>query len=208
MIPWIEIVGYIGSVLVAVSLMMNSLWRLRWINLGGALVFAIYGLILGAYPVAAVNGFIVFVDIYYLWQMGKAEEYFSLLPIGRTDNSYLTRFLEFHNDDVKNYFPDFNLSDVKGARMVFILRNMTPAGLVVFTEEEGEAKLYLDYVLPQYRDMRCARYFMEQMTPHWLEAGINRLKSPAGVQVHGKYLKQLGFYSTGEHEGTCYVRDL
>ena len=32
----IQLVGYVGSVLVAVSLMMNNIWRLRWINLIGA----------------------------------------------------------------------------------------------------------------------------------------------------------------------------
>jgi hypothetical protein len=198
----------VGSFLVAVSLMMNSLWRLRWINLAGASVFSVYGLIVGAYPVAVVNGFIVLIDIYYLWQMSKDEEYFSLLPIARRDNSYLKRFLEFHSEDINNYFPDFDIVGVKGARMVFILRNMTPAGLVVFTEEQNEAHIYLDYVLPQYRDMRCAKYFMEHMKGHWLKAGIKRLSCPTGARVHGKYLEKLGFKKICENGETQYYRNI
>ena len=38
------------------------------INLIGALLFTAYGLIINAYPVAAVNAFIVLVNIYYLQQ--------------------------------------------------------------------------------------------------------------------------------------------
>ena len=65
----VELIGYLGSILVAISLMMKSLLRLRIINLIGALFFTVYGVLLGAYPVAFVNGIIVFIDLYYLVQM-------------------------------------------------------------------------------------------------------------------------------------------
>lgn len=64
-----EIVGYIASALVAVSLMMSSIFRLRVINLVGAALFTVYGLLIGAYPVAAMNLFIVLIDLYYLRDM-------------------------------------------------------------------------------------------------------------------------------------------
>jgi len=60
----IELIGYLGSVLVAISLMMRSLLRLRVINLIGALFFTTYGALLGAYPVAVLNGLIVCIDLY------------------------------------------------------------------------------------------------------------------------------------------------
>ena len=63
-----EMLGYLASVFVAASLTMCSLTRLRVINLIGALLFTAYGLIINAYPVAAVNAFIVLVNIYYLQQ--------------------------------------------------------------------------------------------------------------------------------------------
>ena len=64
-----EMLGYLASVFVAVSLMMRSLTKLRVINLIGSVLFTAYGLIIGAYPVAVVNGFIVLVNIYYLQQI-------------------------------------------------------------------------------------------------------------------------------------------
>lgn len=61
-----EWVGYLASVVVAVSLMMSDIKKLRWLNLLGAILFVAYGMAIHAYPVAAVNFFIVLIDIYYL----------------------------------------------------------------------------------------------------------------------------------------------
>ncbi len=67
----IELLGYLASGLVAVSLMMRSLHKLRIINMIGAFLFTLYGFFIGAYPVAVLNGFIVLVNIYYLQQVVK-----------------------------------------------------------------------------------------------------------------------------------------
>ena len=47
--------GYLASVLVVISLMMRSIVRLRWINLVGAACFTAYGILISAYPVAALT---------------------------------------------------------------------------------------------------------------------------------------------------------
>ena len=64
----IEMIGYTGSVLVAISLMMKNIYYLRRINLIGAATFSIYGLLVGAIPVFILNGFITIIDIYYIWE--------------------------------------------------------------------------------------------------------------------------------------------
>ncbi|MCE9788342.1 hypothetical protein [Shewanella chilikensis] len=61
-----EWVGYLASVVVAISLMMSNIKRLRWWNLLGAALFVAYGVAIAAYPVALVNFFIVLIDAYYL----------------------------------------------------------------------------------------------------------------------------------------------
>jgi len=190
---WTEIIGYAGSLLVAVSLMMSSLVKLRWINLAGALAFAVYGWFVGAYPVLVVNGFIVLVNIYYLFRIHRRTDYFSLMPIRRLDNRYLRTFLEFHGEDIGKYFPDFDLDAVAEPRVTFILRNVNPAGLVIHQETANEVRIVLDYVLPSYRDLRCARFFLEKMAPIWREMGIKKILSPAAGATHRDYLRRLGF---------------
>ncbi|MCL1145594.1 hypothetical protein L2747_06165 [Shewanella marinintestina] len=61
-----EWVGYLASVVVAISLMMSNIKKLRWWNLVGAALFVAYGLAIDAIPVALVNFFIVLIDAYYL----------------------------------------------------------------------------------------------------------------------------------------------
>lgn len=73
-IPLIEWVGYCASALIAISMFMKNMTKLRFINLVGSLLFSIYGFIIGAYPVAIVNIIIVFVNIYYLYTMMKDTE--------------------------------------------------------------------------------------------------------------------------------------
>ena len=191
--PWTELIGYAGSILVAVSLMMSSLVKLRWINLVGALAFTVYGGIVGAYPVMAVNGFISVVNVVYLWRMGRQRDFFTLLPIRRRDNSFLLGFLDFHVADIGAYFPDFDLDSLENPRMAFVLRNMNPAGLVVFEERGQDVLIHLDYVLPSYRDLRCARFFLDRMAQGWRERGLQRILSPAAGATHRDYLKRLGF---------------
>ena len=74
-INYLEFLGYLASTLVAISLMMRSLTKLRVINLSGSLLFTVYGFSIGAYPVAALNAFIVLVNLFYLQKQvsGKVQ---------------------------------------------------------------------------------------------------------------------------------------
>ena len=76
-----EIIGYVASVLVAISLMMSSILKLRVINLLGAALFTLYGLLIGAYPVAVMNFFIVLIDLYYLCELIPSREQFTLFEV-------------------------------------------------------------------------------------------------------------------------------
>jgi uncharacterized protein with PQ loop repeat len=62
----IEIIGYLASSLVAVSFLMKSMKKLRLINTVGAVFFVIYSYAIKAWPVAAINLFIVIINIYHI----------------------------------------------------------------------------------------------------------------------------------------------
>ncbi|MGS0825048.1 YgjV family protein [Shewanella sp. 0m-8] len=70
-----EWVGYLASVVVAISLMMSNIKKLRWWNLIGAALFVAYGLAIDAIPVALVNFFIVLIDAYYLVKLYKVDSH-------------------------------------------------------------------------------------------------------------------------------------
>jgi hypothetical protein len=102
----IEWVGYGASVLVAVSLLMSSIIRLRWYNTAGSILFSIYGYVIGALPVAIINSFIIIINIYYLYRLYSEKENFRIMEISK-DDSYLISFFSYYKDDIKKLFPDF-----------------------------------------------------------------------------------------------------
>ena len=65
-IDMIEWLGYLGSVFVAISLMMTSIIKLRMINMLGAVCFAVYGFTIHAMPVAVINSVLIVINLYYL----------------------------------------------------------------------------------------------------------------------------------------------
>lgn len=70
----VEIVGYLGSVLVVVSMLMTSVRRLRVVNAVGAGTFTIYALLIQSYPTAFMNFCLVVIDVYHLICMGKNKQ--------------------------------------------------------------------------------------------------------------------------------------
>ncbi|WP_025821304.1 YgjV family protein [Shewanella marina] len=62
----IEIIGYLASVMVAISLMMKDIIWLRWLNFVGCSLFVIYGIGITAWPVAGMNAFVAGINIYHL----------------------------------------------------------------------------------------------------------------------------------------------
>lgn len=189
----IELVGYVASVLVAVSLMMSGIVRLRIINLIGAVFFTIYGLVIHAYPVAFVNGIICFVNIYYLYDVFKAKEYFRILEVMH-DAEYLNYFLKFHGDEIKKYMPLFNFIPTENTTVFFILRNTVPAGLIC-AEKTGDDSLFinLDFVIPGYRDLKIAKYVYNNI---FSLKKVKKLYSNPGNAKHDQYLQKMGFEKT------------
>lgn len=189
----LEIVGYVASVLVAISLMMSSLLKLRLINLAGSAAFVVYGALIGAYPVAVVNLLIVFINLYYLRQMLGSREYFKLLRV-RPDSAYLRAFLDFHAAEIQRFLPGFAYAPHTGQLAVFVLRDLVPAGLLIGeTDEGGTLRVVLDFVIPQYRDFKTGRYVFQDQAAFFREHGITEIVSDAGSPVHTQYLRRMGF---------------
>ncbi len=189
---WLEMVGYLGSVIVAISLMTPSLLRLRVINSIGCVVFIIYGLWIHAYPVAILDGFIVCINVFYLTRMLRQKDYFQLLEIEH-DSAYLSSLLDFYKDEVKQIYPEYEHNAESGHPTWLVLRNMVPAGVFILQREAAQAKVLLDYVIPMYRDFRVARFFYHEKREFFRGQGIDRFVSAPGRPRHAKYLERMGF---------------
>jgi GNAT superfamily N-acetyltransferase len=188
-----EIIGYAASVLVAVSLTMGSILRLRIINLAGAALFAVYGVLIGAAPVAAVNTFIVGVNIYYLYRIFGTKEFFRVLETGAR-SEFLEYFLELNRADIDRNIPEFTGRVREGDLSFFILRGAVPAGLVIGEPKpDGTLDIRLDYVLPGYRDFKVGEFLYQERAGFFRDKGISRLRARASTREHRRYLERMGF---------------
>lgn len=208
-----ELVGYLASILIAISLMMRSILRLRLLNLIGAVVFTIYGLLIQAYPVAAVNFFIVLIDLYYLYEIRSAREYFKLLEVA-PGSDYLLYFLNFYRDEILRFLPGFEYQPEAYDLRFFVLRDLVPAGLVIGKiEPEAGAnralRLALDFVIPGYRDFKSGKYVYQDQADFFRSRGIQRIYSRPGSPEHAAYLKRMGFTAERDAAGdTIYCLDV
>ena len=106
-ISLVEWLGYFASVLVAFSLTMSSILKLRWLNLTGFITFTIYGFLIWAVPVLMVNSLIVLVNVYFLVRMYTRGDFFKVMEI-KPDSLYLGAFLDFHDQEIRKEFPQFS----------------------------------------------------------------------------------------------------
>ncbi|MDP1548184.1 MAG: YgjV family protein [Anaerolineales bacterium] len=196
-----EIIGYMGSLLVAFSLTMKSLQRLRIINMIGAIFFIIYGLLIGALPIALLNGLTLFVNVYNLWRMWQQKDYFTLMQV-RADSAYLKRFLEFYRREISEFIPTYQFKPGDDQVVVFILRNMMPVGLVIVKPEGDTARIFLDFVIPGYRDFRAGKFLFDESAEFYRQLGIARVSTAPGSKKHETYIKHMGFQM--EEDGRYY----
>jgi len=205
----LETIGFIASIIIALSMTMNSIVKFRWINFAGALTFSIYGFLISAYPVGILNAFIVLVDIFYLHRIYSKTEMFDTLEI-RGSNKYLLKFLDFHDKEIQKYFPGFAYKEEMNTISFFILRNMAVAGIfLAHKENDNILRVGLDYVVPEYRDYKNGRFIYHKLRKSFIEKGFKKAIADANNEKHKKYLKKIGFIenNNGQFEKTIeYVK--
>lgn len=199
-INFLEWFGYLASLIILISLITNSILKLRWINLVGASLFAIYGFLLGSIPVAVMNGGIVIINMYYLKKMYTSKEYFHLLEL-KPNSNFFIHFIEFYKDDL---IKSFNKSDYKmeeGMVGFYILRNMVTAGVFLAKKRsDSELEIVLDYAVAEYRDSKTGLYVYEKHREFFINNGYKKLYVVSPGESHIKYLIRMGFEKTSSNE--------
>jgi hypothetical protein len=207
--PYFELLGTLSSIVVAVSLTMKNIRWLRTVNLIGAFFFTLYGFFIQSWPVLGLNAFIVVINTYYLIRLAQTKDTFSLLEVGDPANdSFLRQFLEYYDQDILKFAPDWKATRLDGARVVFVLRDVVPVSLFVCHETKaGTQSVLLDYAVPAWRDFHNARFFFNKgmQKLDWGKTG--RFETETGVKSHQDYLLKIGFRTVTVGAKTLFVRD-
>lgn len=197
---FLELMGYLSSVIVLVSFLMSSVVKLRIINSIGCIVFVIYAILIKSYPTAFLNACLIGVNIYYLIKLTKSDKHYSLIE-GKSDDAYLVYFLNHYKDDIASYFPGVNAVDEEVDSAYIVCCNGVPAGVLLGNKkEDGVLEILLDYTTPEYRDCSVGAYLYEQLP----SLDVKKLCMANASDKHVSYLDKMGFQKMGE----AYVKTL
>jgi hypothetical protein len=188
-----ELIGYLASVLIAIAMMMKGIVRLRVVALVGSLAMAIYGALLGAWPIIAANGFIAAVHVWHLRHLFFNPGHFELQAISQTSHWYFERFVKFYSNDIARSHPGIDVLNLPHRRGFFILRDMLSAGLIVYTVEGDALRIHLDYVTPPFRDLKNARFAYAELDRRFHESPATRYVVRPPSREMAAYYRKMGF---------------
>lgn len=185
----LELFGYLGSLLVVVSLMMSSVVKLRMFNTVGSAISAVYALVIHSYPLALMNICIILINLYNLFRLFSSDKHYDLIE-SRGDEAYLKYFMDYYRKDMGEYFPDLPEDGLAGDRAYIVCCDAAPVGLLMGRlDREGTLEVAVDYAVPSYRDCSIGTYLYAQLEGR----GVKRLVCRSCGPKHIPYMKKMGF---------------
>lgn len=189
----IELVGYLGSALVLVSMLMTSVVKLRIINMIGSIIFTTYAFIIKSYPTAFMNLCLVLINIYFLYKMLKMGKDYEVVESDNNDD-ILKHLLNTYKDDINKCFPgiSYDLNNIDTSYTV--LCENKPVGFTLAVKNDTTLNLILDYTIPQYRDLSIGNYLMN----YFKSKGYKKVVYNGPTENHKAYLDKMNFKETNE----------
>ncbi len=200
----VEMIGYIGSALVLVSMLMTSVVRLRIINLAGSIIFSVYALLIHSYPTALMNIALAGINVFYLFRILGEQKIYHPIRCDRNDG-YLSFLLERDIKDINEWFPEFKLEDDMADVAYLICCDSGPACVFLGKKEgDGALEILLDYATPEYRDTSVGKFLYR----HLAKEGYESLFFRQNAEGHIPFLKKVGYRQTGDNEYTLDLTKL
>ena len=199
---WLEIVGWVGSLLVIVSLTQARVLRFRVLNLAGAVIATAYNAIVGIWPFAVMNGVIAVIDVYWLVRLHRERhdaQVYGVLEVP-ADDSVLRHLLDTHAPDIARFHPAFVAADPapSARRSSWSAATSWSGAVVVRSAGDGVGRVDLDYVTPRYRDFTPGE-FVYRDSGVFAAHGFRRLVVGGSPAPESRaYLERVGFRSTAD----------
>lgn len=193
-----DIIGYAGSLLVVISMLMTSVMKLRIINIAGSVLAVIYSIAIGAYPTLVMNVALIIINLINLYKLRNNSSEFRLVKAPGSD-VVLGDLIAKYKDDIQKYFPGYR--DLTAEDTAFIVFNEDiPVGITAGRINNSCLDLYFDYSTPAYRDCSVGNYVYK----HLHAFGLSKAQIAEPSKDHLAYLNKVGFYA----DGNKYVKML
>jgi len=198
---WLEVLGWVGSALVVISLAQARVLRFRVLNLVGAVLATAYNVALGIWPFVAMNAVIGVLDVYWLLRLQRErhdEATYEVVEVDSAD-AYLDHLLRVHLADIRSFQPGFEWDPAAPGRLAFlVLRGDETVGLVVVRDlGDGVGQVEIDFVTKRFRDFTPGE-FVYRRSSMFSDAGFRRLLAPVDVADPQDYYARVGFRRDGD----------
>ena len=196
----IELIGYLGSALVVVSMLMASVVKLRVVNTVGSAIFMGYALVIGSYPTAVMNFFLIAINVYHLVRLFRSHKEYDLV-VSSPGDGFVKYFLDKYCSDIAAHVTRFTEKDARADRVYLVCCGGDPAGIFLANDAgKSDLDILLDYAVPAYRDTSAGQFLYAQLK----EKGYRRLIARGDAEKHRDYLARMGF----KQEGNAFILDL
>ncbi|MDC4233651.1 hypothetical protein M3T53_08030 [Actinomyces sp. B33] len=193
--PWWEIIGWTGSILVVVSLIVPSVRRFRLLNLSGSLIATLYNVVFGIWPYAAMNAVISVIDVYWLVRLSARSRSFDVVRT-RIDSDLVGRFVERHREEIERAYPSFSFDASSSVRALLTLCDEEVVGLFVYSVEDGRGVIHLDFVTERFRDLQPGKALYSDLAV--LDPRIREVTITRSNTADPGYFEAQGFARDGE----------
>ena len=185
---FLEIFGYIGTILVITSMMMTSVMKLRIINICGSIISAIYSVFCNAWPIVIMNACLIIINIIQIIRQLRHKYEFGHLVVDANDKS-MHYFLSVYANDIAKFFPNYKLQARPTTEIHMVYIGSEAVGILVGTRIEDVFNIEMDYAVPKYRDIAVEKFLF----PTLKKDGISMLTSVVTTKEHNNYLNKMGF---------------
>lgn len=190
----ISSIGYLASLFLGISLLVNNDLQFRWINTFGCFTFIIYGVLIGAYPIIVTNAALFCINVFYLFKIHRTHEAFDILEYNPGDN-IVNKFIDFYKKDIQLYFPRFSFEDNNNDIRFIVLRDMVIANIFEASlQQDGTATVSINYTVPKYRDYKVGRFIFDKEKTYLTGKGVRSIVyETVDNKNHKNFLGKMGF---------------
>lgn len=197
----LEAVGWVGSIVLVVSLLQSRLLRLRQLNLVASVLLITYNLLIGVWPMVAMNIAIAVINIGHLVRLVRTRhdpDRYAVVEVV-PDDPYLAHVLAHHGSDIVRFNPGFTWDGTRAGALAFlVLRDDETVGVVLGHDDgDGVARIALDYVTPRYRDFTPGE-FVFRRSGLFTDRGFRVVVAPRAMRKADAYLAGVGFQQQGD----------
>ncbi|HSV76378.1 MAG TPA: hypothetical protein VLH37_05030 [Bacteroidales bacterium] len=107
--------------------------------------------------------------------------------------------MNFYGNEIEKFFPGSEklkeriLDQGEGRINLIILRNAAVAGIFTGQRRGQELWVDLDFVIPEFRDLKPGRFLYEENRAFFINNDIACVVGAASSVKHQNYLKRMGF---------------